>query len=58
MRVAGQCDVTDVVFGDSHQAIKTEAAKICVSDKAVSKYYKSRPLPYVVRDMVKKELAG
>lgn len=50
--VVGQCDITDVVFGNLHQAVKTEAAKICVSDKAVPKYYKSRPLPYVVRDVV------
>ena len=45
-----------VVFEDSHQAVKTEAAKIYVSDKAVPKYYKCRPLPYVMRDMVNKEL--
>ena len=36
-----------VVFEDSHQAVMTEAAKIYVSDKAVPKYYKCRPLPYI-----------
>ena len=40
-----------VVFGESHQAVK-----IYVSDNAVPKYYKSRPLPYVMRNMVNKEL--
>ena len=39
-----------VVFEDSHQAVKTKAAKIYVGDKAVPEYYKCRPLPYVMRD--------
>ena len=45
-----------VVFEDSHQAVKTGAAKIYVSDKAVPKYYKCQQRPYVMRDMVNKEL--
>jgi hypothetical protein len=45
-----------VVFEDSRQAVRTETAKIYVSDNAVPKYYKCRPLPYVMRDMVNKEL--
>ena len=43
-------------FTDSHQAVKTDAAKIYVDNEAVPKYYKSRPLPYVMRDMVDKEI--
>jgi len=38
-----------VVLEDSHQAVKTEAAKIYVSDKSVPKYNKCWPLPYVMR---------
>ncbi|KAK2145165.1 hypothetical protein LSH36_697g00032 [Paralvinella palmiformis] len=44
------------MFEDSHQAVKTEVAKIYVSDNAVPKYYKCWTLPYVMRDMVNKEL--
>jgi len=40
-----------VVFEDSHQAVK-----IYVSDNDVPKYNKCRRLPYVMRDMVNKEL--
>ena len=43
-------------FSDTHQAIKTNVAKIYVDDNAVPKYFKARPLPYVMRDMVDKEL--
>ena len=43
-------------FSDTHQAIKTNIAKIYVDDNAVQKYFKARPLPYVMRDMVDKEL--
>ena len=42
-------------FSDTHQAIKTNVAKIYVDDNAVPKYFKARPLPYVMRDMVDKE---
>ena len=43
-------------FTDSHQAVKTDAAKIYVDNEAIPKYYKSRPLPYVMRDMMDKEI--
>ena len=43
-------------FSDTHQAIKTNVAKIYVDDNEVPKYFKARPLPYVMRDMVDKEL--
>ena len=43
-------------FTDSHQAVKTDAAKIYVDNEAIPMYYKSRPLPYVMRDMVDKEI--
>ena len=43
-------------FTDSHQAVRTYAAKIYVDNEAIPKYYKSRPLPYVMRDMVDKEI--
>ena len=43
-------------FSDTHQAIKTNVAKIYVDDNAVPKYFKARPIPYVMRDMVDKEL--
>ena len=43
-------------FSDTHQAIKTNVAKIYVDDNAVPKYFKARSLPYVMRDMVDKEL--
>ena len=43
-------------FSDTHQAIKTNVAKIYVDDNAVQKYFNARPLPYVMRDMVDKEL--
>ena len=46
----------DVAFKDSHQAAKTDAAKIYVEENATPKYFKARPLPYVMRDMVDKEL--
>ena len=46
----------DGVFKDSHQAAKTDAAKIYVEENATPKYFKARPLPYVMRDMVDKEL--
>ena len=50
-RVLNKCAI---VLEDSHQAVKTEAAKIYAGDNAVRKY--SRPLSYVMRDMVNKEL--
>ena len=43
-------------FSDTHQAIKTNVAKIYADDNAVTKYFKARSLPYVMRDMVDKEL--
>ena len=46
----------DAVFKDSHLAAKTAAAKIYVEENATPKYFKARPLPYAMRDMVDKEL--
>ena len=43
-------------FSDTHQAIKTNVAKIYVDDNAVPKYFKARPLPYAMPDMIDREL--
>ncbi|RLJ22797.1 hypothetical protein DJ031_00255, partial [bacterium endosymbiont of Escarpia laminata] len=46
----------EAAFKDSHQTVKIDAAKIYVEEDATPKYFKARPLPYVMRDMVDTEL--
>ena len=52
----GVLDKYAVGFTDSHQALKTDSVKMYVDVDPVPKYYKSRPLPYVMVDKMDKEL--
>ena len=45
-----------VGFSNTYRSVKTNVAKIYVDDITVPEYFKARPLLYVMRDMVDKEL--
>ena len=55
-QLQGVLDKNAVGFTDSHQTLKTDSVKIYVDVDPVPKYYKSRPLQYVMVNKMDKEL--
>lgn len=54
--VAQLCDKYAAVFSDQLGVVKGVKAKIQVSEKAVPKFCKARPVPYALREAVDKQL--